>query len=198
MKDSTYDGEVLNVSDLVQYYYCPRKVYFLKVMGVPFKPRKKMTFGKDEQKREKKRVTERKDVFGLPREELDQILRKVHILNPIIGLYGQIDVVLKHKNGELLPVDIKYSDFVQVARHWKKQLTAYAMLLDFKFDTTVRKGILYFPKQKEHLGVGITEEDKKFVLRDLETIRELIRTEIVPRKVDESKCRYCEVAKYCV
>jgi len=133
------DKFMLTVSDLVQYHYCPRKVYFLKVMGVPTVQRK-----------------------------------------------------------TIIPIEIKYSDFVAAYRGRKKQLTAYAMLLESKYGKKVRKGILYFPEQNEQIEVEISEEDKKYVLRDLEKIRAMIKSERMPGKVEESKCKYCEVAKYCV
>ncbi|MDI6903700.1 MAG: CRISPR-associated protein Cas4 [Methanocellales archaeon] len=199
MRDSTNAGKpILNVFDLSQYYYCPRKVYFLTVMGVPATPRKKMSYGKKEQEKERKRVTERKDVFGIPRDEVEEVLHKVYVEDRKIGLIGQVDTVLKLKNGTILPVDVKYTNFVRVYRNWKKQLTAYALLLSSEFGCDVNEGILYFPKQKEHVRVDISKEDKDFVLMDLEKLRGLMASEHIPRKTDEKKCRYCEVARYCV
>lgn len=189
---------MLSVFDLGQYYYCPRKVYFLRVMEVPIVIKKKMNYGREEQEKERKRVIERKDVFGFKREEVEEVIEKLHIESKKIGLVGNIDIVLRLKNGEIIPVDIKYSDFVFAQRHWKKQLTAYSMLLDEKFNCKVSRGIIYFSEQNESLFVEITEEDKNFVLMDLEKIRELFRTESIPRKTDEGKCKYCEVIKYCV
>lgn len=198
MKDFTYVGEMLNVADLVQYYYCPRKVYFLKVLQVPFIPKRKMDFGGSEQKKEKKRVVERKDIFGIERDIVRDILRKVYIENTEIGLCGQIDIVLRLKDGSLIPIDIKYTDYAEVHRRWRKQLTAYAMLLDYKFSCSVMKGILYFSKQNKQIIIDIDDKDKEFVLKDLETIRALIKSEILPRKSSENICKYCEVSRYCV
>lgn len=198
MMDSTSAGNMLNVADLVQYYYCPRKVYFLKVMGTPFVSKKKMEYGGEEHRREIKRLSERKDIFGIAPDMIENIFKKLYVENSAIGLCGQIDFVLKLKDGAVIPVDIKYSDYVEVQRHWKKQLTAYAILLDFKFNCEVSKGILYFSKQNEQLAVDISSEDKKFVIMDLKMLLELIKSERIPRKADESKCRYCEVLKWCV
>ena len=190
--------EKINVFDLVQYYYCPRKIYFLRVMEVPVVIKRKMEHGREEQEKERKRVLERKDVFGIKREEIEDIIEKLHLESEKIGLVGNIDIVLRLKNKDFVPVDIKYSDFVFAQRHWKKQLTAYSMLLEEKFNCKVNKGILYFCEQNESLFVDINEDDKNFVLVDLEKIRDLFRTEVIPKKTDESKCRYCEVIKYCV
>ena len=157
-----------------------------------------MTFGKEEENKERKRVTERKDVFGIERDQIEEALFKLYIEDKSIGLCGLADTVLRLKDGRIIPIDIKYSDFVSVRRHWKKQLTAYAILLSNKFETNVDCGILYFPEQNKQIFVDITKEDKKFLLLDIEKVRELIISERIPRKVDENKCRYCEVKKYCV
>ena len=119
----------------------------------------------------------------------------MHVEHEKIGLFGQIDTVLELENGSLVPVEVKYSDFAAVFKNWKKQLVAYALLLKRKFGKEVKKGVLYFPKQKKKLIVHITAEDKKFVLRDIEKIRKLIRSEKMPRGRD--RCEYCEMKKFC-
>lgn len=157
-----------------------------------------MGYGKEEQEKERKRVTERKDVFGIPREYVDDVITKLYIEDYRIGLCGQIDVVIKLKDGTMLPVEIKYTDFVEAYRGRKKQLTAYAMLIESDFGCKVDTGILYFPIQNEQIEVEITEEDKNYVLKDLEKISDLIASEKIPRKVEKKKCEYCEVKRYCV
>jgi CRISPR-associated exonuclease Cas4 len=88
MNASTYVGDVLSVFDLVQYTYCPRKVYFLKVLGVPARIRRKMEYGKAVQEREKRRLRERKDVYGFKREEVEEILHNLAVENLKVGIRG--------------------------------------------------------------------------------------------------------------
>jgi len=78
-------------------------------------------------------------------------------------------------------VEVKYSDFVTVFKNWKKQLVAYALLLEKRFGKEVKKGVLYFPKQRKKLIVYITAEDKKFVMKDIKEIRKLVKSEKMPR-----------------
>jgi len=54
MKASGLDGnkQVINVWDILQYYYCPRKVYFLKVLGVPPIYKWEIKEGEEEHKKE--------------------------------------------------------------------------------------------------------------------------------------------------
>ena len=197
MKGSTSDGDSITVFDIVQYYYCPRKVYFLRVLGVPVVVRRKMEYGREVHDRERRRMTERNRIYGFKRELVEEVIQQLRIEAPEIGLSGQVDVALKLKTGEYLPVDTKYTDEVDVQRQYRKQLQAYAMLLDSKFNTNVTRGVIYFAKQHRLRLVKITGEDKKNLLREINNIREMMSNEAMPQKVSQEKCGYCEVRKYC-
>jgi CRISPR-associated exonuclease Cas4 len=188
-------GPDISVSDLVQYYFCPRKVYFSKVLGLPVAQKRKMEFGKEEHIREHRRLRERKSIYGFEREDIETVYHKLYVEDEKRGLFGQIDTVLELKDGSLVPLEVKYSDFVTVYSNWKKQLVAYALLLEKRFGKEVKKGVLYFPKQKKKVVVDIGAEDKKFVVRDIETIRKLVKSEKMPRGRD--RCGYCEMRKFC-
>lgn len=200
MKDSTCDGRVLTITvfDIAQYFYCPRKVYYLRVLGVPAKARRKMELGAEEQSQEEDRLTERKKIYGFERDCVEEVMHRLYLENPRIGLAGQIDTVLRLKGGELIPVDSKYTDAIKVYRGYKKQLVAYALLLDYAFNVRTRRGILYFPQQKKVEEVPLTEEDKRFLIRDVEAIKRILEEERLPSKVTEERCGYCEVKRYCV
>jgi CRISPR-associated exonuclease Cas4 len=185
----------VSVSDLVQYAYCPRKVYFSKVLGLGVVSRRKMDFGKKEHEREHRRSKERKMVYGFDRKDVKKVIHSVYVEHEEIGLYGQVDTVLEFEDGSLVPVEVKYSDFATVFKNWRKQLVAYGLLLEEKFGKKVEKGVLYFPKQKERIDVDITIEDKEFLIRDIERIRSLVRSEKMPR--GRNRCGYCEMRKFC-
>ena len=94
-------------------------------------------------------------------------------------------------------MDSKYTDVVAVYRGYRKQLVAYALLLDYGFNSKTRRGIIYFPQQKQVREVPVTEEDKRFLTKDVQTIRRILAKETLPAKVAEQKCGYCEVKRYC-
>lgn len=201
MSRSTFDGEpppIVMVSDIVQYFYCPRKVYYLKVLGAPFVAKLKMMRGSSEDEKEKRRLEERKSVYGFAPSEVFQIIHDLCLEDTKVGIAGQLDTLLELKDGEFVPVDSKFTEDVIVHRHYKKQLIAYSLLVDSSFDTIVTRGVIYFTKQKKPFVVPIASEDKIALLKDLDKIRSILSGETVPRKVSESKCGYCEVARYCI
>ncbi len=89
LNHSTHELGTVTVNDIVQHFYCPRKVYFLKTMQTPFKPRKKMVFGLETQEKEKKRVKERIDVYGFEKREVKAMHLNVEAYCEEIGLKGE-------------------------------------------------------------------------------------------------------------
>jgi len=197
MRGSISDGDV-TVFDIVQYHYCPRKVYFLRVMEVPASVRRKMEYGSEIHEKERRRMLERSSIYGFDREEVEEVMQDLQLEAEGIGLRGKLDVALKLKNGELIPVDTKYTDEVMVQRQYLKQLYAYALLLEHRFKRNVARGVIYFSKQMEPRIVEVSHEDKQGVLRDIEHIRNMITKEAIPPQVSPEKCGYCEVKKYCI
>ncbi|MEN3058955.1 MAG: CRISPR-associated protein Cas4 [Candidatus Methanosuratincola petrocarbonis] len=203
MSRSTSDGNSSNkilvmVADIAQYFYCPRKIYYLKVLGVPFRVRRKMELGNEEDEKEEVRLEERIAIYDFDRSSVKEIIHDLYLEDAKLGLAGQVDVVIRLDTGEYIPVDSKYTDQVEVQRNYRKQLVAYALLIEGAFHTKVRRGIIYFTKQKKPVVVPLLEEDKSSLQKDLESIRRILTGESIPRKVSESKCGYCEVARFCV
>jgi len=198
MRDSISAGDSITVFDIVQYHYCPRKVYFLRVMEVPASIRRKMEYGRNIHEKEERRMTERELVYGFRHDEVAEIIQDLQIDAEEIGLRGKLDVALKLENGEMIPVDTKYTDEVIIQRQYLKQLFAYALLLEKQFKLNVIRGILYFSKQKETRMIDISYENKQSILRDISQIRDMFSNESLPRGAPPEKCGYCEVKKYCI
>jgi CRISPR-associated exonuclease Cas4 len=198
MKASGYDGKIIiNVYEIVQYYYCPRKIYFLRTLGIPMLRMRKMIKGQEEHQKEIKRIKERETIFNYSRDEVKAIYYKLSLEDNDLGLTGQIDAVIELKNNKILPVEIKYSEYMDAFRSRKKQLIAYAILLEKKFNRIIDEGILYFPDQNKQITLPISYEEKKHLIKDIEKIRSLILSERLPLKSNTERCKYCEVAKYC-
>lgn len=198
MRDSGSDGRIqIDVWEIVQYYYCPRKLYFLRTLGAPSPSRRKMAMGSEEHVKERKRLTERKTIFGFEQDEVKHVHSKQMLEDPDLALVGQVDTVIELTSGELIPVEIKYSDYVSAYSSRIKQLVAYAILLEHNYNTRVKFGILYFPIQNRQIRVSIGHDEKRALIADLERMRSLIASEKMPPKGRKEACQYCEVIKYC-
>ena len=198
MRGSTSDGKlIISAWDISQYYYCKRKVYFLKTLGVPAPPKRKMEYGKKVDENEKRKIMNRQTIYGYDKSEVEEIIEKLHIIDEELGLEGEIDQTIILKSGEIIPVDIKYTDQTKIQKHHKKQLTAYAILLDKHYNTNVKKAIIRLAKQRKDIEITITWQDKENLIKELKNIKNLIQKEEIPRPTTPTKCKYCEVRKYC-
>lgn len=187
---------MISGNDLYEYFYCPREVYFMKTLKLPTQ-KKKMRLGREEQLKELKRLGERKEVFGIPRSEIENIEFNKYLENNEIGLCGVLDLLLKLNGGEFIPVDIKYTSYPFADPGRVKQIIAYSILVDRVYGVYTRRGLLYYPEQNKQDMIHITSEDKEFLLKDLEKIRKIITSEKIPRKTSSKKCNYCGYLKIC-
>ena len=188
----------ITVTDIVQYNYCPRKVYFLKTLNLKIPARRKMEYGRKIHEQEMRKLERRKTVYGIPREKVERVEHNLHLEDPELNLTGTVDTVVILKDGTPVPVEAKYTDYPRLTWKLKKQLAAYAILLEKHYGKTVKQGIIYFPLQKKLLKVEITPIDKIAVKKDIQKIKMLVKSEKIPRKADKSKCKYCEARKFCI
>ena len=179
---------MIDVSDVVQYLYCPRKVYFIKVMGLRMtKP--KMDVGKEVHDNVAKSMKRRK-IDG-------ELMENVYLESRRYGIKGCVDAIIRRED-EFIPVDVKFSRFKGVFYGWKMQIVAYALLVEENFDCVVKRGYVYLVTDGKWMEVEITPEDRKALERIIEKVNEIIREEKYPSVQKSKKCNYCEMSKLCV
>jgi CRISPR-associated protein Cas4 len=185
------------VLELFMFSYCPREFYFYRKLGLVPSPLKKMEFAKKEHEREEKRCERRKNIYGVPREEISEIFYDLLLEDRELGLYGKADVVLKLISGEFIPVEVKYSTLSEITKPWRKQIIAYAVLLEKSLATKINRGLIYILPSRKTYWVKIYPEDKAELKRDIERMRKIVGSDSIPKPVDLRKCGYCEFHRYC-
>lgn len=184
---------IITVFDILKYYYCPREFYLLKVLKVPFVPKAKMIYGKSQQEKEEKR----KLLWKFFNNSLDHVRFNVYLEDSNLGLSGILDGILYFKDGSIAPLEMKYTDFTDLNLQKKKQIYAYAKLIDHSYGTNVNVGYILFIKQRRIKRLPVTHDDKYFIERDVKKLTELLLSERIPPYTDAKKCAYCEVKKFC-
>lgn len=181
----------IDVSDVVQFLYCPRKVYFIRIAGFRIvKP--KMEEGRRVQEEVLRRLERLAEKMG------GKLLTNVTLESDRYGISGKIDALILAQN-TAYPVDVKFSKFSSVSYAWKMQLTAYSVLVEENFGFRVERAFIYLVSEKESMKeVRIFPEDRRALLRLLGEIRELLESESYPKTSRSRKCNYCEMAKFCV
>jgi len=185
---------MLRVSDLKQWAYCPRVVFFTYVMPVDKQSTFKMKHGNDAEEAIDKLEKRRKlSEFGLTEGK-----RQFHFwcASNSLGLSGKLDLLIDSPDG-LYPVDFKYSE-QQVYPNHIVQLSAYAVILEERFGRLVDRGFIFLIPKEEIVPVELAVERKSSARLLLDMVRKAIVEEKMPEPTDiRARCDDCEFRNYC-
>jgi len=194
MKGAKVNEVELKVSDLKQYHYCPRVVYYQYIMPVDRKPTYKMDKGKSVQEEIEVLEARRKlKAYGLQdgKRKFNPWLRSEKL-----RLSGKLDLLIE-TDSDLYPVDFKYTKGRPFKNHIY-QLGGYALILEDKYKKPAQNGFIYLIPQKDAVIFDLTEGLKEDCLKTLELIREMLKTESFPDAPSRrAKCTDCEYQNYC-
>jgi CRISPR-associated exonuclease Cas4 len=187
------NATLFTVTDLKQFSYCPR-ILFYQVCLPDVRPiTLKMEMGQRRHEDEPKRALRRNmrlEGIHSARREFD-----VSVQSEELGLSGQIDEVLVFDDG-LMVVDYKLAK--TAGQHFKVQLAAYAMLAEATYDLPVLCGILYLIRKREAVEVTISTRLRNQVRRTLDEMRQIAATETMPAPTPNRRaCVDCEFRRFC-
>lgn len=186
----------LRPTDLRQFLYCPRILYFTYVQPVRRLPTLKMLDGIEQHRREAKLERQgRRRYRDLPHGERSH---NVWLSSPALGLAGRVDMLLTLANGEIVPVELKQD--TKLERRHQYQLIAYALLATEQYGAVVRTCYLQSLISGRAVAVTVTARRIKFVLDTVAAMRRMIKDEAFPRPTrgyQGAKCHDCEYRRYC-
>ena len=182
------------VSDLRQYAYCPRIVYYHYCLPAIRPTTYNMEAGtlahRDEAQRERRRslrVYHLKDgerYFDLPLESQE------------LGLRGKVDMAVKRAE-EIIPIEYKNSPG-RSGKHILLQLAAYGLLLEQQFQLPARRGFIYYIPARRSREVLLGDELREEVLGVVAEIRAMVKAERMPPPPRRrGKCAICEFRRFC-
>lgn len=182
----------VSVTDIKHYVYCPRIVYFERVLHA------KPVFGsQQEEGREKheeyvRKELRRKDAIYYSSEfkGAEKLLFRT-LTSPKLQLTGQLDCIIKTAKNEYIPVDYKNMNSKK-GKPWmdhKYQLVAYALLIEENYCTVVKRGFINYIPERLIVEIQITPTMKTHVKRIIGHIKRIIKEETLPRvRVAKHKC----------
>lgn len=185
---------MLRVSDIKQYMYCPRIIYFTYVTPVDKKVTPKMEYGKLEHI-ELDRLEKRRKLreYGLREGE-----RRFHtfLSSERLGLNGLLDMHIV-VGKDYFPVEFKNSTRRPGINH-KYQLIAYAMLLEEACARPVRAGFFYMIPHKKIYPLEITPNVRDFTRSIMKKIHAIINEGVFPPAPRRpARCFDCEYRNFC-
>lgn len=191
---------LFEVTDLKQWSYCPRVVYYRyclpEIRPVTDLIAAGIRSHSDEAGREERRSLRN---YGLTAGEraFDVSLRSERL-----GLRGRLDLAIAVP-GRAVPgaeaIVVEYKDSEKPAGpHFKLQLAAYALLLEEAWGLPVRRGFLYSIPLRQSEVVPITAALRQKVLRAVDELRAVVVGECMPEPpASRRPCVSCEFRRFC-
>jgi CRISPR-associated exonuclease Cas4 len=182
------------VTDLKQWVYCPRILYYHlclpDVRPVTYKMKAGVEAGRAETDREERRSLW---AYGLTDGEREF---NVPLHSERLGLRGEVDMVITTPEGEVIPVDYKLAR--TAGPHFRLQLAAYALLLEEGRGCAVRRGFLYYLPLRRAEAVAIDRRLRGQLGAALAGMRAMLEGEKMPPPTPHlRKCVACEFRRFC-
>jgi CRISPR-associated exonuclease Cas4 len=189
------DQFYFTVTDLKQFQYCQRIIYFTYVQPVPRRVTRLMKFG-EERHLDLERLEPRRVVRKYGLAEGRKVFRE-HLISKKFGISGKLDLSI-HTPETIYPVEFKFTEEKEPRQNYIGQLAAYALLLEENYGIPVERGFFYRTPLKKIVGVNLTDDRKQQVIAGLEQMRELVGKEAFPPMAKErGKCVDCEWLNFC-
>lgn len=186
--------EPIPVTDLKQWAYCQRIVYYHRVMPAVGKPTFKM-----------KEAVAAQDLLeglemrrGLEAYGLAGATRRfnVWLSDERLGLSGKADLLLEGP-GRVAVVDFKLTSG-EVGDNHRAQLAGYSMLAETVLGVPAERAFVYRIPDNRIFAVEITTELRREVLAAIDAIRKMCEVQWWPPPTPvRGRCVECEFANYC-
>lgn len=184
----------LTVSDLKQYAYCPRIVFYRYCLPLLRPTTYKMN--RSHQAHDHQAELDRRRslaAFGLSHGER---AHSVRLHSSRLGLLGVADLVI-YTGVEVIPVDYKMT---RTSGHlaWHAQLAAYGMMLEEETGLTAKRGFLYPTLAGRPVEIPLTDGLRQRVEHWVASMRRMVQLERMPPAVRRrAKCIECEFRRFC-
>ncbi len=186
--------KAIPVTELKQWGYCGRIVYYHRVLGGVGRPTYKMSEAVRAQE-----IIERLELRRALREYGFEGARRrfgVWLEDETVGLSGKIDLLLEREN-EAAIVDFKLTSGEPGENH-KYQLAGYAVLAEARLRIQVARAFLYRIPDDRIFGIDVGAEERDRVAEAVRMIRVVEEQQIFPEATKvRGRCAECEYANYC-
>ena len=180
-----------------EYYFCPRALYLQYALGLNEPPTGSLEEGAATYQALHRR--EQKTLTFLRRTSLD-IREKhlaLHLYSPRLCLQGVLDALLILRDGTHIPAEIKTAEADKIPLRHYYQLTAYAILVEENYNTTVTKALAYYTLNNKLLTAHITSSAKRHIAKHtIPKIQALLQGPPPPPR-PTPRCNSCGYRQHC-
>ena len=180
MAESSFRDELVQVSALNEYVYCPRRFYYQRYqdqIGTPYE----LVDGRSKHEHQANRggwITER------------------YFRSDQLGMHGKLDLI--EENDVLTPVERKRAESGEYYPSDEVQLAGYCMLLEDAIGESVNLGYIYLYSTDTRHAIRISEKHRRTVREIISRIETMTVDAVPPFTDNPSKCEACSARSYCM
>ncbi|MGM0500493.1 MAG: CRISPR-associated protein Cas4 [Bacillota bacterium] len=194
MKDSIS----ITPSEVIEYLYCPRFIYFMLVLQIPQKEEQRYKVQQGREVHEQKTKINKKYLrkkIGVTDKKIDQKLTSQKH-----QIHGIVDEVLFLDDGTAASLDYKFAKYKdRLFKTYKYQAVMYGMLIAENYDVDVNKAFLVYTRSRNKLvEIKITDKDRQEVKNILSEVIDIVQKGYYPEATSSKKrCRDCCYRNIC-
>lgn len=182
------DEELVAISALQHYVYCPRQCALIHV---------EQTFDENLYTLRGRRVHENVDVPSEVWQDDVKVERALPLWSDRLGLIGKADIVEIMPDGTPYPVEYK------AGRRQNKtaddvQLCAQALCLEEMLGRKVAAGAIFHHGSRRRREVRFDNTLRTYTEKVVGLVRELLRQTDLPEPVADKRCRNCSLLEACL
>lgn len=180
--------EQLPLSLLNDNFYCPRRAALKVIEG--WREANEHTIRGDI-------AHEHTDLPGYEVAKGVRLLRALPVWSERLGLSGKCDVVERHADGRLVPVEYKKGRKRRFEND-DAQLCAQALCLEEMFGAAIPCGAVFHAASKRRREVDFTPNLRALVENSLANFRAMLNAQHVPAAVFKPACKECSLFDICL
>jgi len=180
--------EMLPLSLLNDFLYCPRRAGLKMIEG--WRAENMHTVRGDI-------VHEHADLPGYEVAKNVTLLRALPVFSDRLGLSGKCDVIERHPDGSLLPVEYKKGKRRQFEND-DAQLCAQALCLEEMFNIAIPRGAVFHAESKRRRDVLFSPELRSLTEQTINELHYLVEAGQVPPAQFKAACEECSLFKICL
>ncbi|MDR7665205.1 CRISPR-associated protein Cas4 [Methanosarcina sp. Z-7115] len=190
---------IITISDVLEYLFCPRFVYYMYCLDIPQHQEKRFKVLKGREVHETRKLTNRDYV----RKRLDCIKKEsdVFIASKQNHIKGIVDEVLFLEDGTAAPLEYKFAEYKdKVFKTYKFQLVLQALLIRENYNIEVNRAYLCFTRSNSLVKeIEVTTSDFKKAEAIIQEILDIVQKGLYPKTSTSSrKCVDCCYRNICV
>ncbi len=180
-------SEIISISALNQYVFCPRRCALMHVEGI---------WSDNEHTAKGTILHKNADERGYETDGKGRIVRALPLYSEQYGLSGKADVV-EMRPDEIIPVEYKKGKRREFDND-NIQLMAQGFCLEEMFNRKISRGFIFHAASKRRREVIFDETLRNETIAVIEAVRNLLESETIPAAEFKPRCNGCSLYGTCL